>query len=325
MVASQSWCLVRYRASVLLSHTALRRRSHPLRFEPFDRVDSPTATTRGCRGAARHVFVDGPAALLLGAAHRLQWRATGHHLEQVRQRDRDDQSGSDGGFSSSGCGGSDTDRLKHIAGRWQPDPYKRHERRWWDGAVTEHVADQGVQSTDPVDERANRGSERNAAARPSLHRARRTPAEPPPEPRPARRPRSGCGHRCPTRSSLRSRRPGARHRRCPSATTPSTATAPTVAISAYVSVAWGVTSPCRIKHRSIDVRPGNATTPSCSSQYKIVRGPHPGCAAHLHDPRLDHRRHLMRARQRLRRPIGQPAARRPRSAATSRAPSGATP
>jgi hypothetical protein len=31
------------------------------------------------------------------------------------------------------------------------------------------------------------------------------------------------------------------------------------------------------RHRSTDVRPGNDTTPSPSSQYKIVRGPHPGC------------------------------------------------
>jgi len=34
---------------------------------------------------------------------------------------------------------------------WHPDPMKRHEQRYWDGAQwTEHVSDAGVPSTDPL-------------------------------------------------------------------------------------------------------------------------------------------------------------------------------
>jgi hypothetical protein len=34
---------------------------------------------------------------------------------------------------------------------WHPDPYRRHELRWWDGTTwTEHVSDQGVASVDAV-------------------------------------------------------------------------------------------------------------------------------------------------------------------------------
>ena len=34
---------------------------------------------------------------------------------------------------------------------WAPDPYGRHELRWWDGrAWTEHVSDAGVQGVDPI-------------------------------------------------------------------------------------------------------------------------------------------------------------------------------
>ncbi len=40
---------------------------------------------------------------------------------------------------------------EHPAG-WYPDPRGRHEYRYWDGTVwTDHVADQGQASTDPVD------------------------------------------------------------------------------------------------------------------------------------------------------------------------------
>jgi len=35
---------------------------------------------------------------------------------------------------------------------WYPDPRRRHEVRYWDGSLwTDHVADRGVASTDPVD------------------------------------------------------------------------------------------------------------------------------------------------------------------------------
>lgn len=35
--------------------------------------------------------------------------------------------------------------------RWSPDPSKRHQLRFWDGTSwTEHVADHGSTSTDPV-------------------------------------------------------------------------------------------------------------------------------------------------------------------------------
>ena len=34
---------------------------------------------------------------------------------------------------------------------WCPDPWGRHERRWWDGETwTEHVGDRGVPAIDPV-------------------------------------------------------------------------------------------------------------------------------------------------------------------------------
>src|SRR3954447_7646864 len=36
---------------------------------------------------------------------------------------------------------------------WHPDPRGRHEHRYWDGSQwTDHVADAGVMSTDPVAE-----------------------------------------------------------------------------------------------------------------------------------------------------------------------------
>ena len=35
---------------------------------------------------------------------------------------------------------------------WHADPTGRHELRYWDGAAwTDHVSDQGVTTTDPVD------------------------------------------------------------------------------------------------------------------------------------------------------------------------------
>ena len=35
---------------------------------------------------------------------------------------------------------------------WHPDPLGRHELRYWDGAAwTDHVSNQGVTGTDPVD------------------------------------------------------------------------------------------------------------------------------------------------------------------------------
>jgi hypothetical protein len=35
---------------------------------------------------------------------------------------------------------------------WHPDPSGRHQHRYWDGSAwTEHVADNGVSGTDPVD------------------------------------------------------------------------------------------------------------------------------------------------------------------------------
>src|SRR5919202_1517493 len=39
---------------------------------------------------------------------------------------------------------------EHPAG-WHPDPVGRHEHRYWDGSQwTDHVADQGQMSTDPL-------------------------------------------------------------------------------------------------------------------------------------------------------------------------------
>ncbi|WP_419926843.1 DUF2510 domain-containing protein [Candidatus Poriferisocius sp.] len=63
---------------------------------------------------------------------------------------------------------------------WEPDPTGRHQYRWWDGERwTDQVADDGVQSVDPI----------------SITEAglpRDTPPLPPPPPGSAR------GHRCRT-------------------------------------------------------------------------------------------------------------------------------
>jgi hypothetical protein len=48
--------------------------------------------------------------------------------------------------------------------------------------------------------------------------------------------------------------------------------------------ASGVTSPRRTRHRSIEVRPGNGSTPSRSNQVRIVRGPQPGCSRRIATP-----------------------------------------
>ena len=68
-----------------------------------------------------------------------------------------------------------------------------------------------------------------------------------------------------------------------------------------------MTSPWRIRHRSIDVRPGNGIDAlALEPEQDRARPPPRMRPAHLHDPRLDHRVHLMRTRQRPRAPIGQP-------------------
>lgn len=46
-----------------------------------------------------------------------------------------------------------------TAAAWHPDPTGRHELRYWDGSQwTEHVSDQGVQSTSPVHAPADSGA-----------------------------------------------------------------------------------------------------------------------------------------------------------------------
>lgn len=43
--------------------------------------------------------------------------------------------------------------MSEHAADWYPDPTHRHELRYWDGAAwTDHVSDQGVTGTDPVDQ-----------------------------------------------------------------------------------------------------------------------------------------------------------------------------
>lgn len=50
---------------------------------------------------------------------------------------------------------------------WHPDPTGQHELRYWDGTVwTEHVSDQGVQSTAPVDATADAGASPGAVSPP---------------------------------------------------------------------------------------------------------------------------------------------------------------
>src|SRR5680860_194555 len=42
--------------------------------------------------------------------------------------------------------------MSDTPANWHPDPTGRHEHRYWDGAAwTDHVSDQGVTGTDPVD------------------------------------------------------------------------------------------------------------------------------------------------------------------------------
>ena len=44
-----------------------------------------------------------------------------------------------------------TDAAPSPPSGWYPDPYGRHEMRYWDGARwTEHVADGGAPKVDPV-------------------------------------------------------------------------------------------------------------------------------------------------------------------------------
>lgn len=53
-----------------------------------------------------------------------------------------------------------------IPPAWHPDPTGRHDHRWWDGSQwTEHVADAGVASVDPLDGPAPSG-DTDAAAGP---------------------------------------------------------------------------------------------------------------------------------------------------------------
>jgi serine/threonine protein kinase len=48
-------------------------------------------------------------------------------------------------------GGADTHPTASEAAGWFPDPTERHDHRYWDGAAwTEHVADQGFASVDPL-------------------------------------------------------------------------------------------------------------------------------------------------------------------------------
>lgn len=51
-----------------------------------------------------------------------------------------------------------------TAAAWHPDPTGRHELRYWDGSQwTEHVSDNGVQSTSPVDGGSDAGAAGGAA------------------------------------------------------------------------------------------------------------------------------------------------------------------
>ena len=49
-----------------------------------------------------------------------------------------------------GCAAAN--RALPEAAAWRPDPTSRHQLRYWDGQDwTAYVADQGIQSTDPVE------------------------------------------------------------------------------------------------------------------------------------------------------------------------------
>lgn len=52
---------------------------------------------------------------------------------------------------------------------WESDPTSRHQYRWWDGEKwTEHVADDGIQSLDPLDSDDNSQARRDMGSQPPL-------------------------------------------------------------------------------------------------------------------------------------------------------------
>ena len=68
--------------------------------------------------------------------------------------------------------------------RWAPDPLGRHQYRYWDGTQwTEHVADNGVISIDPLTATAHRTGRPPSARSPHRCRAPQLRPRPPPAPR----------------------------------------------------------------------------------------------------------------------------------------------
>ena len=88
----------------------------------------------------------------------------------------------------------------------------------------------------------------------------------------------------------------------------------------------GSTSPCRPEPDRSTTGPATAPPPPVPAGTGSSATPPRMLPPHLHDPRLDHRRHLMRTRQRPRRPIRQPPDHpRRHTGATTHAPSAAPP
>ena len=54
------------------------------------------------------------------------------------------------GFPQQGFPQQGYQQQQQAAGAWHPDPYQRHQMRYWDGAKwTNNVSDNGAQSVDP--------------------------------------------------------------------------------------------------------------------------------------------------------------------------------
>ena len=175
------------------------------------------------------------------------------------------------------------------------DPIEQHLTGARPEAAGEHLA--------VVGQHLRRAPHGRASPSPTRH----TPAGLSPAPPPAPTHRTANGHRSPTRSTLSRHQRDAPHQRCPSATAPSTGTAPNAcnrpgASATLLRLDQPMTHqtpinrrPPRQRHHPIAVQP----------MTDRARPPPRMLTTQLHDPRLHLRRHLMRTRPRHRRLINQ--------------------
>ena len=130
-----------------------------------------------------------------------------------------------------------------------------------------------------------------------------TLAEPSPAPPPTPTHRTESGHRPRSRPSPRTPQPASRHRRCPSATTPSTGCVPTACNPSLPPPRFRRDQPVT-DQTPIDRRPPRHRIDPLDAEPMTdrLRAPHRMLHPHRHDPRLGLRRHLMRTRTRRLRP-----------------------